>query len=95
MTGATFVVGIYVAFVVIAGWILLVPYIRAKRRPPVPGERWYFREPKGDPWQRDAHAVEILDVKRGWVRYSIGRYFADNRMKLTTFVYIYRPEEQA
>ena len=45
------------------------------------------------PARTDRHPVIILGVKDGWVRYKIGDAFPDERMKLDTFLYCYKPTE--
>ena len=64
---------------------------------PVPGEKWQFYYPDdGSPWASKGASgeyVEILDVKDGWVRYSMGKgvVFTDERSPLDTFRRLYRP----
>ena len=64
-----------------------------KLRRPKKGEIWIstFRTDENDPFKpKDEFEIEILDYKEGWVRYSIGRLFKDERMKLESFSRIYR-----
>ena len=43
------------------------------------------------PWGRPKPVfAEILDVKDGWVRYSLGGSMSDQRMKMSSFMNCYR-----
>jgi hypothetical protein len=63
----------------------------SRRVEPKPGEVWELKA-GGDPWPDKFCLVTILDTRPGWVRYS-NRIGSDDRMKLHTFLYIYRPSE--
>ena len=51
---------------------------------PLPGEEWEFRG------QGPFGTVKILEVKKGFVRYYMGKIFYDERMSLVDFISIYR-----
>jgi len=58
-----------------------------------PGQKWIFSPNDNSPWPPAAGrylSVTILDVKEGWVRYDMGGAFRDERMKINSFVIIYR-----
>ena len=62
-------------------------------REPKPGERWTLKVVT-DPWGGSPSiTVEILDVKDGWVRYSMGGSMSDLRMKMSDFVGCYEAAE--
>ena len=67
-----------------------------KRNMPVPGERWAFTPRPLGPWpMRESDMVAtIRDVANGWVRYSLGRVFDDERMRADHFVQMYRRLER-
>ena len=69
-----------------------------KKKPvriPVAGETWYFRE-DDSPWaSKKSQQVQIIDVKNGWVRYYMNKSFDDNRMKIDSFLFWYRAENDA
>ena len=49
----------------------------------------------GDPWESTLPPVKILDVRRRWVRYSMGAIFNDERKPIHNFMSIYsRVEEE-
>jgi hypothetical protein len=55
------------------------------------GQKWVLSESDGSPWPREKYApVTILDAKDGWVRYSMGGLFKDQRMPESTFRDMYR-----
>ena len=54
------------------------------------GETWEFVDLPGDPWGNKPFRVRILDVRDGWVRYSMGRVFPDERRTIKSFVSMYR-----
>lgn len=57
------------------------------------GEEWVLRGNDGDPFEpKRSLPAKILDIKGGWVRYSIGasRIFCDERMRVSMFVRLYR-----
>lgn len=59
---------------------------------PLAGEDWILQG-MGDPWPQKRECIaRVLDVRAGWVRYSIGGVFNDERMKLETFTTIYSRE---
>lgn len=59
---------------------------------PVKGQTWYIRAADSDViWPRESPGVKIIDAKSGWVRYSIGQIFNDQRMPLDQFVSVYTP----
>jgi hypothetical protein len=49
-----------------------------------------------DPFPPRAHIgpVAITGVRDGWVRYSMGKTFPDERMKIDSFLYCYKPKEE-
>jgi hypothetical protein len=63
---------------------------KAKAVPQV-GELWLFNgTPNDGPWERKSYTpVRVLDIRDGWVRYDL----FDSRMKLDSFVRMYRPAE--
>jgi hypothetical protein len=57
---------------------------------PAPGEKWEMFD-EGDPFPSKYPPVTILNVKDGWVRYSMGKmFFNDERRTVKSFVLIYR-----
>lgn len=64
----------------------------------------FFRQPKigevwtlvtdQDPWGREAGRATVLDTKDGWVRYSLGKVFNDERMPVSTFIAIFTPPQE-
>jgi hypothetical protein len=62
---------------------------------PVPavGESWYFFAEKrdGDPFPHKLPPTyaRILEVRDGWVRYSIGNLFPDERLAIDEFTRMY------
>lgn len=55
------------------------------------GSKWMLRAENGDPFPpKDFKPVEVLDVKDGWVRYRMNRYFDDERISVGLFLSIYR-----
>jgi len=54
------------------------------------GQRWILRDGNDGPWPRERPTVEILDVKEGWIRYSIGGVFTDERLIESSFRGCYR-----
>jgi len=63
------------------------------KRIPAVGEKWVFNNEDKSPWEttKKYNPVTILDVKAGWVRYSMGGYFNDCRHKIEMFTYLYSP----
>ena len=59
--------------------------------PPNPGEKWAFTNQKG-PWPVVSRhePVQVRDVTEGWVRYSIGDMFPDERKTVSEFLSMYR-----
>lgn len=56
----------------------------------VRGQTYLLRGNDGDPFPRkDRTPVKILDVRSGWVRYSMGTMFTDERMEQRMFLRIY------
>jgi hypothetical protein len=55
---------------------------------PKPGEVWALGD--GSPWPVVGRGATILDVKDGWVRYSLGGRHSDERMEQRYFVKIYK-----
>ncbi len=53
------------------------------------GQKWRFYE-EGDPFPSKYPPVTIIDARQGWVRYSMGWFFDDERMKESTFLSMYR-----
>jgi hypothetical protein len=58
-------------------------------RTPAVGETWQL-ESLVDPWG-DRGLCKIIDVRDGWVRYSLGRLSPDNRKTMGDFVRMYLP----
>ena len=54
---------------------------------PQPGETWCFDD--GSPWPTSIR-VKVIDARDGWVRYSMGVYFCDERKKTHQFMSLYR-----
>jgi hypothetical protein len=58
------------------------------------GSKWVLK-PEGDPFPYRYPPAEILDVKSGWVRYSMGPHhqslFPDNRREILEFLRMYEP----
>ena len=55
------------------------------------GETWEFVDLLSDPWGgKEPFRVQILDVRDGWVRYSMGDIFPDERRPVGRFVGMYR-----
>lgn len=53
------------------------------------GEKWRLQENIGDPFPPIRPVIaRILEVKDGWVRYSLG-IFNDQRMPITRFTSLY------
>jgi hypothetical protein len=69
--------------------------VESQVRLPQKGEVWFFNryQEEGDPWppRKRGSEVTILDVKAGWVRYSMMPAFPDNRMEIKFFVRLYAP----
>ena len=60
-------------------------------KPPESGESWFLVDRESGPWEsKRFEPVKILDVKSGWVRYFINEVYPDERMKIGTFVRVYR-----
>lgn len=75
---------------------LIKVFNRLFKRPeiqiPKAGEYWYI--PDKSPWPPKDRFVKVLDVKDGWVRYYIGEFFPDERVTISTFLYIYKKYEE-
>jgi hypothetical protein len=57
---------------------------------PKNGEVWIRSIYDESPWpKRTLYEVKIIDVKNGWVRYYLGEFFPDERMKIDIFTSIY------
>ena len=72
-----------------------------KQRVPVIGEKWFFEGLNGEddsPWPSTKKPrfspVIILDVKEGWVRYRIGAFYPDERLKMESFLSMYTPSKE-
>jgi hypothetical protein len=89
ITLASMLLGILASGYVWAEWPLIYT-------PPKPGEVWQFKGWRNDdPWTKDRHTVTVLDVRDGWVRYSMGSVFNDNRSKMKVFLFCYgRPRSE-
>lgn len=75
-------------------WVGLVTECEPERIP-VPGETWLGKS--GDsPWPSKSNLIaEVLDVKEGWVRYSLGGgLLSDERMRVPQFIRIYSPKTE-
>lgn len=69
----------------------MISWLFKRKRPPLPGELWEFKKGDGSPWpSKDYEPVKILDVRDGWVRYSMDGFFRDERMTVSSFMYCYR-----
>ena len=56
-----------------------------------PGQEWLLHDREAGPWKSTRFKpVKILDVKAGWVRYWINEVYPDERMKIGTFVRVYK-----
>lgn len=53
---------------------------------PTTEEIWAIKDES--PWPTDKR-IKILDVKDGWVRYSHGVIFSDERLRLSSFLKIF------
>ena len=63
-------------------------------REPKTDETWVFCPKNKSPWpDEDTHLVHIRDVKDGWVRYSMGSVFNDERKKMDSFLHMYAFKE--
>jgi hypothetical protein len=55
-----------------------------------PGQLWKSKSKDGDPFPpKDRDAIKILDFKNGWVRYAYPTIFTDERMALSSFLYVF------
>lgn len=43
-----------------------------------------------DPFPSKHYPIKVLEVKDGWVRYRINRWWPDERVKCETFYLVYR-----
>lgn len=63
------------------------------QEPIIPGSVWRFRGNANDPFPPPEHAAQsravVLEVKEGWIRYSLGDFFPDNRMREEMFRHCY------
>jgi hypothetical protein len=65
--------------------------VKPKPELPKVGSLWGLANRNGDPFPSKKYPPSvILDVKDGWVRYRIGSVFNDERMELSSFLYVYR-----
>ena len=56
-----------------------------------PGEEWMLDDRESGPWESTRFKpVKVIDVKAGWVRYFVSEIYPDERMKIGTFVRLYR-----
>lgn len=66
---------------------------KKEKKLPVTGETWTLISANNGPWpSKTTHPINILDVKDGWVRYSIGDgsgIFSDERLKVGLFTHCY------
>jgi hypothetical protein len=54
------------------------------------GSTWILNIRSNDPFPpKQNRSVTVLEVKEGWVRYSMGSIFKDERMDSSTFLAIY------
>lgn len=61
---------------------------------PKAGDVWVNVQKDGSPWPKEEiRKVKVLDAKDGWVRYYIGEFFPDERMKVDMFTYIYKKQK--
>lgn len=62
-----------------------------KKQIPRAEETWIMSYEDGSPWPKEpGPRVKVQDVKSGWVLYSIGSMFNDERATLKTFMTLYR-----
>lgn len=66
-------------------------YRVTRPRLPQVGELWSIDvQNKADPFgAKEQFYVKVLDVKKNWVRYSMGSVFSDERMPIQTFLFVY------
>lgn len=58
------------------------------------GDRFVLKD-DDSPWPTDGESEAIiLDIKNGWVRYSLSPLFSDNRLKIDEFLYCYKSKEE-
>lgn len=58
---------------------------------PSAGELWQFAPRGRGPWPVGHYKpVTVLDVAEGWVRYSMGEIFTDERLTVEDFTRMYR-----
>jgi hypothetical protein len=63
---------------------------KTKPREPVPTELWYLKDES--PWPKKDHTgVEVREIKDGWVRFTHGTIFTDERMNMASFLNCYEP----
>ncbi len=97
MEAIVFGVGVTVGFLVRSFLSNAQPVERIAIEPePAPspnvGEIWAL---KGEgPWPLSTCRVKILDVKEGWVRYYLSKFYPDLRMKIKTFTDVYQKIEE-
>lgn len=71
-----------------------------RRKPkviPQPGTVWWLKcaVNDGNPFRRKIPAVEVIEVRSGWVNYRMlpkGGLFQDESLKLDSFLYCYTPK---
>jgi len=66
------------------------------KRKPIPGEDWEIIPEDDDPFppKTKLPPVRVLGVRDGWVRYSIGHSFPDERVRMGIFLRFYRKAVQ-
>ena len=65
-----------------------------KKRVPVAGEKWRLDMSDGSPWENKSDiTATILEVRKGWVRYSYGSV-DDYRHTKYMFCRLFIPEEK-
>lgn len=65
---------------------------KPKTEPKIGEEHWAIHN--DSPWKKENTTyIKILDVKNGWVRYSINRIFNDERMEMEIFLKCYENYE--
>lgn len=55
-----------------------------------PGQEYRFYQESVDPWSEFVpRNIKIIDVKDGWVRYYVNNTWPDERMPISSFLWIY------
>lgn len=74
----------------------MIAILRAIFKPlPRPGDIYSFDDGwRGDPFSNSSHKVEVLEAKRGWVRYKWvdSSMFVDERLSRSSFNFYYKKD---